>query len=86
MKQGEHAGRRWKLLALAGAAGFVGRGGITAGPGTMVMLLLALFVAVFLGALAVSVLRGSPPIDAAAEAGRLRPTYPDPPQVQNEAV
>jgi len=85
-KQGEHAGRRWKLLFLAGAVGFVGRGGVSAGPATVVMLLLALFVAVFIVALAFSMLHGSPAIEVAAEDADYRPAYSDPAPVQHEAV
>jgi uncharacterized membrane protein YtjA (UPF0391 family) len=79
-KEGERARRRWSLLVLAGAAGFVGRGGFSATPGMTVMLLLVLFVVVFLVALGLSVLRDAPVIDPVPE------HYPDPSQVQSEAV
>ncbi len=82
----ENTGRRWKLLVLAGAAGFVGRGGIALSPATLVMLLLALFVVVFLVTLALSVSRSAPAINPAPELGDLLPTYLDPSQSQNEAV
>src|SRR5690349_20478892 len=54
-KDGEVRGRRWLVLPLAGIAGFVGSGGVLT-PGRIVTVLLSLFVAVFLVALALSLL------------------------------
>ena len=54
-KDGEVRGRRWLVLMLAGIAGFVGSGGALT-PGKIVTVLLSLFVAVFLVALALSLL------------------------------
>ncbi len=54
-RDGEVRGRRWLVLMLAGIAGFVGSGGVLS-PGKIVTVLLSLFVAVFLVALALSLL------------------------------
>lgn len=54
-RDGEARNRRWLVLLLAGIAGFVGSGGALT-PGRIVTVLLSLFVAVFLVALALSLL------------------------------
>ena len=77
--------RRLKLLVLAAAIGFVGRGGISASPVTLLALLLALFVLVFFVALAVSML-GEVTSDPGSEVAGLRSGFSDPAQVSNEAV
>ena len=47
---------RWIILLLSAVAGFIARGQLIAGPATLLRYLIALFVSVFLFALAVSAL------------------------------
>jgi len=87
-KDGEARGRRWLVLMLAGIAGFVGSGGALT-PGKIVTVLLSLFVAVFLVALALSLL--TEPVTAAsgllAEESEPRNSYGgEVPQVPQEAL
>jgi uncharacterized membrane protein YtjA (UPF0391 family) len=86
LKIGGPPARRWKLLLVAAAAGFVGRGGISARPATILGILLALFVLVFLVALAISMLSDPAAIEPVPETGSVRPYYPESVQVQHEAV
>jgi uncharacterized membrane protein YtjA (UPF0391 family) len=86
LKPGGRPGRRWKLLLLAAAVGFVGRGGIAAKPAAMLGVLLALFVLVFLVALAISMLSDPAEIEPVPESGSLRPSYPESVQVSHEAA
>lgn len=81
--------RRWLVLVLAGVAGFMGSG-VALTPARIVTVLLSLFVAVFLVALALSLLLEP----VSAEPGLLAESEPKPrksyagevPQVQHEAA
>lgn len=82
---GVPGGRRWLALLLAGIAGFIGTSGATS-PATVLTILAVLFVAVFLIALAYSMLTEPSPIEPAIDEGTHRQGYPETPQVQHEAV
>ena len=87
--EGQAPGRRWLVLVLAGIAGFVGSGGGLT-PGRIVTVLLSLFVAVFLVALALSLLMEPSPIEADL-LGESEPTNRkayagEVPKVQHEAA
>lgn len=79
-------GRGGKLLLLAAAVGFVIGGGIPARPTAVLGVLLGLFVAVFVVALALSMLSDPAAIEPVPESGTPRASYPESRQVQHEAA
>lgn len=85
-KGGGLSGPRWIVLILAAIAGFVGRGELMAGPATMVRYLIALFVAVFLFALAYSALSAPAPSEFLTDSGGERNPLPESQPVTHEAV
>lgn len=73
------------LLVLAAAIGFVGSG-VARSPAAILTVLAALFVAVFVIALAFSMLTEPSPLEPELEDVVNRPAYSEARQVQHEAV
>jgi uncharacterized membrane protein YtjA (UPF0391 family) len=84
-REGESSGRRLILLLVAAVVGFVGSGAARS-PAAILTVLAALFVAVFVIALAYSMLTEPSPLEPEVEALASRPAYTEAPQVQHEAV
>jgi uncharacterized membrane protein YtjA (UPF0391 family) len=78
---GEKSGRRWRYLILAAVAGFVGRGELDASPASIIRILFALFVIVFVVTLGFSVLSESGLSEPAAD-----PALSEAQQGNHEAV
>ena len=78
-------GKRWLVLALAAIAGFVGSG-VAMSSATILRIFVALFFAVFLLALAFSILMEPAPVEPLFEPEERGPSYVESPQVGHEAV
>ena len=77
--------RRWMAIVLAAVLGFVASG-TALSPTAMVTILAVLFVAVFLLALAISMLTEPSPLEQESIEASTGTAYSEPPQVQREAA
>jgi ABC-type transport system involved in cytochrome bd biosynthesis fused ATPase/permease subunit len=84
-KEGKVPGRRWVLLVLAAIVGFVGSG-VLKSPAAILTVLAALFVTVFVIALAFSMLTEPSPLEPESDEAVARQVFTEAPQVQQEAL